>query len=106
MTADDRLQAFLNKIKAENRSSPYAWHDFYTYLKGFKTNELDVDPIVPLILAASGASNAEKYQRLSAQLQWAKDRKKLDQAIDWLEALPIADWNYCSSDKWQKSSYF
>jgi hypothetical protein len=106
MSADERLEAFLNNIKAENRSSPYAWHDFYIYLKGCKTSDMDVDPIVPLILAASGASDADKHRRLGAQLQWAKDRGKLDQAIDWLEALPIADWNYCSPDKWQKSSYF
>ena len=106
MDENDQLQDFLKELKSENRSSPYAWHNFYMYLKTFKTSEHSLDPDVPLILAASGASAADKFNRLHEQLQWSMEQGNLRKAIDWLEALPIEDWNYSPPENWHKSSYF
>ncbi len=63
---DRTIEQFLNEIKLEGRASPagFHWHQFYKFLQSRKTESAS-DPPIPLILAASGESNARKHERLA-----------------------------------------
>ena len=80
------------------------WNNFFILLKTFKQPG-DLDPPVPLILAASGESDASKHLRLSKQLQWALDHDCLNEAIDFLRDLSFDKWNSGPLDTWNKE-YF
>ena len=102
-----KIEAFLYEIKEEGRSSPAGmyWNDFFIFLKNFRNPE-ESDPPVPLILAASGESDASKHERLSVQLEWALDHHCLDEAIEFLNKLSRDQWNSGSLENWNKSGYW
>ena len=104
---NQRISAFLEQIKAEGRSSPTGmhWNDFYGLLKSHKKQN-GSDPPAPLILAASGESNASKHQRLSKQLEWALDHHCLDEALSFLTRLHSDQWSSGSLEKWNENSYW
>jgi hypothetical protein len=56
-------------------------------------------------LAASGASDATKHDRLREQLLFAERHGFSIEAIDWLTALPHNDWNHGSEGNWQQSFF-
>ena len=93
-------------MKEDERSSPSGmyWNDFFIFLKEFKHPD-EPDPPVPLILAASGESDASKHLRLSKQLHWALDHDCLDEAIDFLRNLSSDKWNLGPLDTWNKEYY-
>jgi hypothetical protein len=100
------LTEFLDEIKKDERSSPSGryWNNFFIFIKTFKQPG-EPDPPVPLILAASGESDASKHLRLSNQLQWALDHDCLNEAIDFLRTLSPDKWNSRPLDNWSKEYY-
>ena len=107
MTGEDhRIGAYLSACKECGRSSPAgsAWYAFWTRLSSAKPAGVS-DPPVPLILAASGESDASKQRRLREQLVWAERNSLLDVALSWLEAIPAEQWNVGSLDRWHVDSY-
>jgi len=103
---NQEIESFLEKIKKQGRSSPagMCWNDFFIFLKKFKQPD-DTDPPVPLILAASGESDASKHFRLSNQLYWAFDHGCLDEALAFIKNLNPDKWNLGSIEEWNNSSY-
>lgn len=107
MSDQHDIETFLERIKSEGRSSPAGihWHKFYEHLQSRKLPG-SVDPPVPMILAASGESNASKHHRLSQQLQWALQNECLGDAITYLEELGADCWNLGTEDRWFEESYW
>jgi hypothetical protein len=105
-SGDPRIEKFLTDLKAGGRSTPDGryWHEFYQFLVGKKQHG-QTNPPVPLILAASGESNASKHHRLSTQLEWALENGCIDEALRYLKSLPAEKWNSCSPGKWFNESY-
>jgi len=103
---DPRIQQFLNTVKAEGRSSPAGthWNQFFEFLCARSLPSRSTPP-VPLILAASGESDDNKHTRLSSQLEWALENGCLEEAIRYLEGIPVEKWNSRALDKWQRESY-
>jgi hypothetical protein len=103
----ERIEAFLATIKAEWRSSPDGlhWHRFFQLLEKH-ANERDDRPPPPFILSGSGSSNATKLERLGEQLRWAAARGCLDNALEYLGALPVQHWNAGNPDRWHMHSIF
>lgn len=101
---DTRIERILSVLKAEGRSSPRDWHHFYIFLQGKKLPDQQPPP-VPLILAASDESNATKHDRLRRQLEWALANGCVDDAIHYLEQVPVDQWNSCPLEDWYKDSY-
>jgi hypothetical protein len=91
---DRTIEKFLNERKLEGRASPagFHWHQFYKFLQSSKTENAS-DPPIPLILAAAGESNAKKHERLEQQLDWALRYGVLDEAIRFLQQIPVEHWN-------------
>lgn len=106
MTGQDRITAILAECKAAGRSSPagLAWHEFWSWLSAAKPADTP-NPPVPLILAASGESDASKHHRLRQQLEWADRHDRLDEAITRLAAIPVEQWNASSLESWNQDSY-
>jgi hypothetical protein len=100
------IETFLNEMKVNERLSPSGmyWNDFFIFLKSFRQSG-ETDPPVPLILAASGESDALKYLRLSKQLQWALDYDCLNEAINFLRNISPDKWNSGTLDNWNKENY-
>ena len=107
MTIKEKKQEFLARIKSEGRSSPVGkhWDDFHALLRNHQEVRVTDKPPVPLILAASGASDRAKHQRLSDQLDWAIANECLDEAIAFLEKLEIDKWNHGTPDNWDDEFY-
>lgn len=103
-TPDPAVQAFLDALKADGRSSPAYWLQFYEFLQARKRTKQS-EPPVPLILGASGASDATKHERLSEQLLWAHENGCIDDALRYLRALPVEQWNSCSPEFWDQDNY-
>lgn len=103
-TPDPRIKEFLSVLKADGRSSPKSWHEFYLFLKT-KRQTGKKDPPVPFILAASMESDASKHQCLSDQLFWAHENGCLDEALRYLKDIPSKDWNSSPLDQWNQDSY-
>jgi hypothetical protein len=103
---DRTIEQFLNEIKLEGRASPsgFHWDQFYKFLKSRKTESAG-DPPIPLILAASGESNARKHERLAQQLDWALRQGILEEAIRFLQQIPVERWNQGQLSKWHADTY-
>ena len=103
---DTRIDDFLNAIRAEGRSSPAGthWHEFYEFLQA-RAKPGQPGPKAPLILAASGESNGTKHDRLRVQLEWANEACCLEEAIGYLQRIPVDDWNSGNRECWDKDSY-
>ena len=99
------IDNYLGIIKKEGMSSPAGmyWNDFFSLLKQYKVHN-EPDPPVPLILAASGESDASKHFRLSEQLYWAADHNCLDKAFEFLKNLSSKKWNRGPLEDWNKPS--
>lgn len=102
-TKDQQIDDYLGTLKAAGRSAPDGryWDELYRLI----TREFpkDTHPSVPLILAGSIASNAEKHQRLREHLSWAGDRGRLLAALDFLSTVPEDGWNVGGPGDWSKS---
>lgn len=101
---DPAIEQFLRALKADGRSSPSDWQQFHSFLER-KRQPRQTPPSVPLILAASGESNASKHERLGEQLVWASEHGCLDEALDYLNAIPRDQWNSCAQEQWHQDSY-
>ena len=103
---DHIIEQFLNEIRLDGRSSPagFHWHRFYEFLQSRKT-ESRGDPPVPLILAASGESNARKHECLAQQLEWASRHGILEEAIRFLHQIPVENWNRGALSTWHADTY-
>jgi hypothetical protein len=106
MTEWSTAEVWLERIKSQHRSSPegYAWHQFWQWL-GHAAPKGAGQPPRPLILAASGESASSKFHRLRDQLHWAHDRGILADALRWLDARPLDEWNVCPLERWGESFY-
>ena len=106
MSPIERIDAFLIQIKSEGRSSPTGrhWQDFGKWLEKQEPNQIEKPPM-PLILAASGASDATKHDRLREQLLFAERNGFLLGAIKWLNDLESDSWNHSSESNWHKSFF-
>jgi hypothetical protein len=106
-TPDPRISGYLATLKQQGRSSPAGipWHRFFEMLCAHKRAD-GSNPPVPLILAASGASNANKHERLGAQLDWARENDCLEQAMAALTAIPPEQWNAAPSERWDEDCYY
>ena len=100
------IEVFLGTLKEQGRSSPAGmhWQWFYEFLLA-KRRQGQGNPPVPLILAASGESDASKHRRLGDQLRWAEANGCLADAIRSLTDLPAEDWNACPPAQWNQDSY-
>lgn len=103
-TAYPRIEHLLIELKADGRSSPKGWHRFYLFLKA-KKHTGEKDPPVPLILAASGESSANKHRVLAEQLQWAVENGCLDEAIRYLRDIPPEGWDSSPLERWNQEHY-
>jgi hypothetical protein len=103
-TTEPRITSFLDSLKSEGRSSPSDWNRFYQFLAAKKIPN-QKSPPVPLILGASGESDASKHRRLGDQLRWAAANNCLDDAIHYLEQVPIEQWNSSQAKDWERDSY-
>ena len=103
---NNTVEYILTSIKKEGISSPTGmyWNDYFLFLKKNKDHK-DSDPSVPLILAASGESDASKHYRLSEQLYWAADYNCLDEAIEFLKNLSSEKGDSGSFEGWNKTGY-
>ncbi|MBP6013145.1 MAG: hypothetical protein KBA31_13040 [Alphaproteobacteria bacterium] len=91
-------------LKAKGRSAPAGrlWHEFFKKVtKGIDRSER---PALPLILAGSVASNAQKQDRLREHLFWADKHGRLEEAFALLFSTPEDGWNEGSESDWHKSS--
>lgn len=106
MTDWSTTEVWLARIRSQHRSSPegYAWHQFWQWLSEAARNGTGKPPM-PFILAASCESAASKFGRLREQLRWAHDRGILADALRWLDARPMEEWNTCPPDRWEESFY-
>ena len=106
MTSLERIDAFLNEIKLEGRSSPSGkhWHDFWKWLEKQVPNQTE-KPAMPLILAASGSSDSTKHDRLREQLMFAERHGFASAAIEWLNSIALDDWNHGSDSNWHQSFF-
>ncbi len=106
MIDKERKQEFLARIKSEGRSSPAGkhWADFHAVLMRHQKADESAS-LMPLILAASGASDKDKHQRLSDQLDWAIANDCFEVAIGFLEKLDEDNWNCGTPDKWNAEFY-
>src|SRR5688500_16645073 len=104
---ENKIQDFLDEIKAQGKASPTGmyWNDFYLFLKRSKLTG-EGNPPVPLILAASGESPASKQSRLEEQLSWALRNNCLDQAIEFLVNLEDHKWVTSPESRWNKDTYW
>ncbi len=100
------IETCLGTLKAQGRSSPGGlhWQRFYELLLGHR-GQGHGDPPVPLILAASGESDASKHNRLGDQLRWAEQSGCLTEAIRFLTVLPAENWNVGALANWHQDSY-
>ena len=104
---DALMNEFLERIKAEGRSSPagqhwMAFHDLLCHhARAVGANR----PPMPLILAASGEADNTKHQRLAEQLRWAQANGALTEALQFLNELPPDRWNQGTAESWYRSSY-
>lgn len=103
-TSDSVIEGFLAELKANWRSSPDDWHKFYLLLKA-KQKIWQKPPPPPFILAAYGESSASKHDRLTEQLNWAKESGCIDDAFFYLKNLSVGQWSSCSSELWLKENY-
>jgi len=105
-TDDPEIQGLLADLKAAGLSSPagYTWQQFYELLQS-RCAPTSPPPPVPLILAASGESDASKHRRLADQLQWASENGCLDEAIRYLRTLRTDQWNWSPPEQWNQDSY-
>lgn len=71
MTDSEKIEQLLSQLQSEGRSSPagQSWGKFHAFLSTHQS-EKSGRPPMPLILAASGESNATKHSRLRDQLDW------------------------------------
>ncbi len=106
MTDWSTAEAWLERTKAANRSSPtaQAWHRFWQSLQRGVPSATRTPPM-PIILAGSAASAASKFDQLREQLRWACDHDVLAEAIAWLDACPPNDWQTCDPTRWNKSFF-
>jgi hypothetical protein len=106
MTDLIKIEQFLDFLKSQGRSSPAGrnWAEFYAFL-GKHKSENSGQPPMPLILAASGESDATKHARLRNQLEWAAAQGVLSDAVFWLDSLPVQEWNTCLPAQWDKTTY-
>lgn len=97
--------AFLAAIKAEGRSSPAGmhWQAFYAVLLHSGVPSVSKPP-VPLILAASGASDDAKHRRLAEQLDWAIRHGVFKDAVECLKTIPAEHWNLNSPARWYREN--
>lgn len=107
MTEEAERQAFLAQVNSEGRSSPagWDWQEFYLLLCRHQQQGTPAKPPVPLILAASGASDDSKHTRLSDQLAWAIAHGCFREAITFLDRLPRDKWNGGRLEEWHRDSY-
>ena len=101
---DSVTEKFLLDLKSDGRSSPRDWHEFHVFLKSLRKPD-KAEPPVPLILAASGESDASKHTRLGRQLQWATDNGCAEEALTWLRSVPVDGWNSSPPARWHQTSY-
>lgn len=101
-----RIEYFLSAIKSNGRSSPAGmhWQQFHEFLTT-QTQPGHGKPPVPLILAAAGESARSKQSRLSRQLVWALENGCLEQAIRYLEDMPLDWWDSCGLERWDQDAY-
>jgi hypothetical protein len=106
MSSLERIEFFLSEIKSDGRSSPAGkhWHDFWKWLEKKSLNQIEKPPM-PLILAASGASDSTKHDRLREQLMFAEQNGFSLEAIEWLTALRHDSWNHGSESNWHQSFF-
>lgn len=104
---DGSIEILLESLKSEGRSSPagFHWQQFWEFLRSRKV-AADADPPVPLILAASGASDRTKQEMLAAQLAWADKAGILADALVVLNAIPAEGWNQGSPERWNQDNYY
>ena len=101
LSAKQAKEEFLADIKAEGRSSPAGghWQAFCDFLRQRAGPDAAKIP-VPLILAASGASDHAKHCRLGEQLVWAIENGVLADALDFLRGISAEHWNSGTPDRW------
>ena len=106
MTDLGKATEYLRERAAAGYSSPTGshWANFWSFLKKQKEASGE-DPMRPLILAASGESDATKHRRLEEQLRWAADQACLAAALEFLKSLDNTAWNHCPEDQWATESY-
>ena len=106
MSSLERIDAFLREIKLEGRSSPSGkyWSDFCKWLSKQVPNQTE-KPAIPLILAASGASDSTKHDRLREQLMCAERHGFALDASEWLDNRAHDDWNHGSESNWNQSFF-
>ena len=106
MTDSEKIEQLLELLKSEGRSSPAgrSWAKFHAFLGKHESGQSDAPPM-PLILAASGESDATKHSRPRDQLEWAATHGVLSAAIGWLDGLPVQEWNTSSPAQRGKTSY-
>lgn len=102
MSSRDQINNVLAQLLAQGCSAPIGkyWQPFYLWLKVHGQHRSDEPPPVPLILAASGCSNAMKQQRLGEQLEWAAKASILMEAFEQLRAVPVDGWSRGPLEKW------
>jgi hypothetical protein len=104
---DPLIKEFLDRIKAEGRSSPAGmhWMAFHDLLTRHASRIGTEAPPMPLILAASGEADNTKHRRLREQLRWALEHGVLAEALQFLNALRPDQWNWGTAENWHRSFY-
>ena len=103
MSSRAEIDSVLAQLLAHGCSAPAGrhWHAFYLWLKAHGRHRSNKPPM-PLILAASGASNAMKHLRLREQLEWAMKASILTEALEQLREVPLDGWNRGPLNKWHE----
>lgn len=95
---------FLESLRADNRSSPIGmhWENFRMHLVRSAIKDAQYKLPNPLFLGGDIASYADKYRRLSEQLDWAETHGCLDEALVYLAKLPSNAWTTSDGSDWDQ----
>lgn len=103
---EDLLNQYLDGLRKRGLSSPagYHWAEFGEWL-GSRAGPAAGKVPVPLVLAASGESNARKLSRLREQLAFALRNGFLAEAIEQLAKIDEQHWNRGTPEGWHRTNY-
>jgi hypothetical protein len=102
MRPDDKLDALLTFVRADDRVCPRAleWQKFWESLPARRQTSAGWQPALPLVLAGWwGSTNQQKAERLSEHIVWAAQHGGLDAADAFLRGLTTECWHHSNPSK-------
>lgn len=93
------LASLLSFVRENGRVCPLPqkWNELWEMLPQRRRAGAGWEPPLPLILAAwDHTSDSEKQDRLALHLNWAAERRALNEVAQFLKSLPREQWHHAS----------